>query len=49
VPPAPGTVLDHDRLAERRLQIVLQLSRQGVGGAAGHEGDDQVNGLVGIG
>ena len=33
----PGAVLDDDRLAERLLQIVGNLPREGVGGAAGDE------------
>ena len=44
-----GAVLDHHGLAERLLQIVGNLPREGVGGAAGHEGDDEMDRLVGIG
>ena len=44
-----GPVLDDDRLAERLLQIVGNLPREGVGRAAGHEGDDEMDRLVGVG
>ncbi len=44
-----GPVLDDDRLAERLLQIVGNLPREGVGGAAGHERDDELDRLVGVG
>ena len=40
-----GTVLDHHRLAERILQIVGNLPRKRVGGAAGHEGHDEITGI----
>ena len=43
-----GLVLDDDWLAERLLQIVGNLPGEGVGRAAGDEGDDEMDRLVGV-
>ena len=43
-----GPILDHHRLAERLLQVVVDLPREGVGGAARHESHDEVDRTVGI-
>ena len=44
-----GAVLDHERLAERRLQMRLQQPRHDIGAAAGGERHDDAHRPVGIG